>query len=85
METTAKTIAHGKVKTFPSLRATGFSRATRIVNYFARVQRYNTSWVPYFTQYAVLDVDDAGLITFVRAFSEPTNDKANAAGVAAAE
>ena len=43
-------------------------------------------WVLYgSTQDAVLDVDDAGLITFVRAFSEPTNDKANAAGVAAAE
>ena len=54
-------------------------------SFIARVQRYNASWVPYFTQYAVLDVDDAGLITFVRAFSEPTNDKANAAGVAAAE
>ena len=47
-------------------------------SFAAEIKRYNKDWQNYYTQSLVIEVDDAGLITTVRAFSS-TTDSANTA------
>uniref|UniRef100_A0A7S0IWF5 SnoaL-like domain-containing protein n=1 Tax=Calcidiscus leptoporus TaxID=127549 RepID=A0A7S0IWF5_9EUKA len=85
------TAAMMQAKMVPEFEAVGYKmtvmtcKGVQGASFLGEVKRYNASGEKYFTQFAVIDVSESGLITKVRAFSEPTVDKANTALLSALE
>lgn len=50
------------------------SKGVQDGSFVAEVKRFNEDWHVYLTQYAVVDVNSDGLITFVRAFTALNTD-----------